>query len=78
MGISLTSRFLTCKLPDLPGITALKGDGWNVTTDGDSLYRAAVSNYGGYPETAPDITMIPYYAWANRGEGAMRVWLRQV
>lgn len=23
----------------------------------------------------PDITLIPYYAWAHRGEGAMKVWL---
>jgi DUF1680 family protein len=24
-----------------------------------------------------DITLIPYYAWANRGEGEMRVWIRR-
>jgi len=24
-----------------------------------------------------DITAIPYYAWANRGKGAMAVWIRQ-
>jgi DUF1680 family protein len=23
-----------------------------------------------------DFTAIPYYAWANRGTGPMRVWLR--
>ena len=28
------------------------------------------------PHTEPcEITMIPYYAWANRGQGEMRVWL---
>lgn len=27
-------------------------------------------------EEDADIRLIPYYAWANRGEGEMRVWLR--
>lgn len=27
------------------------------------------------PETPVKITLIPYYAWANRGENEMRVWL---
>ena len=22
-----------------------------------------------------DVTLLPYFAWANRGEGAMRVWI---
>ena len=36
------------------------------------LYRAAQA-----PETTPaQIALIPYYAWANRGLGEMRVWLR--
>jgi DUF1680 family protein len=26
-------------------------------------------------ETAIELTAIPYYAWANRSSGAMRVWL---
>ena len=36
---------------------------------------------GLYAEWQPEeeepftLTMIPYYAWANRGEGEMRVWL---
>ncbi len=27
-------------------------------------------------ETPADLVLIPYYAWANRGEGEMRVWFR--
>lgn len=31
------------------------------------------------PQTTPcKIKLIPYYAWANRGEGEMRVWLPEV
>lgn len=30
------------------------------------------------PEYAPiTIRMIPYYAWANRSVGEMRVWIRE-
>jgi hypothetical protein len=51
----------------LPGSALAAGDleGW--------LYRP----YGG-PEIGHDattLTAVPYYAWANRGGGAMRVWL---
>ena len=27
---------------------------------------------------AAELTAIPYYSWANRGKGAMRVWLPSV
>ena len=36
------------------------------------LYRAASAPI----EEDALITLVPYYAWANRGEGEMRVWLR--
>ena len=29
---------------------------------------------GPEPESR-EVTMLPYYAWANRGDGAMRVWI---
>jgi hypothetical protein len=29
----------------------------------------------GKPATPIPLTLIPYYAWANRGPSAMRVWL---
>src|SRR5204863_9317560 len=38
------------------------------------LYRPVGA--GGEPERQPaTLTAIPYYAWANRGPAAMRVWL---
>ena len=30
-----------------------------------------------YPRQATDLIFIPFYAWANRGENEMRVWLRE-
>lgn len=38
----------------------------------ETLYTA----YHAPQETPCTITLIPYYAWANRGEGEMRVWMR--
>src|SRR5260370_33295230 len=56
----------------LGGVVAIRGkasvldeDGWN----GD-LYRNAA------PRSSPrPLTAIPYYAWDNRGNGQMRVWI---
>jgi uncharacterized protein len=50
------------------------------------LYRAAASNRAGggkggaetpelVHERAPDLVLVPYYLWANRGRSEMRVWL---
>jgi len=36
------------------------------------LYRAALAPV----EEDAKIVLVPYYAWANRGEGEMKVWLR--
>jgi DUF1680 family protein len=66
--------------PDLlGGVTVLRGfaslmlpdEGW-----ADSLYRSV-----GEPRERPGgrvvgIRAVPYYAWANRGAGAMLVWVR--
>lgn len=43
-------------------------DGWS-----DSTFRP----YGApaAPSQSTDLTAIPYYAWANRGPGPMRVWI---
>ena len=38
----------------------------------DSLYQ----NYQAAEYEDVDITLIPYYAWANRGENEMSVWIR--
>jgi hypothetical protein len=39
----------------------------------DGLYREMNNDY---EETV--VKLVPYYAWSNRGEGEMMVWLRQV
>lgn len=41
-------------------------------TPGGSLYI----NYTKPQEKPVGLKLIPYFAWANRGEGEMRVWLR--
>lgn len=49
----------------LNGVVVLKGEGKSINVDAQ---QQQVS-------TAPrQITLIPYYAWANRGEGEMNVW----
>jgi DUF1680 family protein len=62
----------------LGGVVAVEIEGAAVDI-GDwemQLYRPA-----GTPDTSPlpereaTLTAIPYYAWANRGPGAMRVWI---
>lgn len=39
----------------------------------DTLYRALSSVSPSYRDV--ELTAVPYYAWANRGPGTMRVWL---
>ncbi|WP_407647411.1 hypothetical protein [Gracilibacillus salitolerans] len=31
----------------------------------------------GYPEVERNFKSIPYYAWSNRGENEMTVWIRE-
>ena len=40
----------------------------------DRLYRPAVSERAASRRPVA-LTAIPYYAWANREPGAMRVWI---
>jgi DUF1680 family protein len=37
-----------------------------------ALYAPATTSVAVEPV---DVTLVPYYAWANRGLGAMTVWL---
>jgi DUF1680 family protein len=39
----------------------------------DELYRQAPAE--SLPQREVELTAIPYYAWANRGPGTMRVWI---
>ena len=51
--------------------SAALGAGWE-----DRLYRTAHLREGDAQTHATRVTAVPYYAWANREPGAMRVWLR--
>jgi DUF1680 family protein len=63
----------------LGGVTVLRGfaslmrpdEGWNET-----LYRTAGEGQERPGGWVVGIRAVPYYAWANREPGAMRVWLR--
>ena len=57
----------------LGGLTVLQGKARRVYENGqdNSLY----SEIGNEQEEDIDITLIPYYAWNNRGVGEMTVWL---
>jgi uncharacterized protein len=63
--------------PDLlEGIVVVEGSGAVVDLADwqDQLYRPVDQN--GQTSTQPiTLTAIPYYAWANRGENSMRVWI---
>jgi uncharacterized protein len=61
--ITFTTEFK----PDLlNGIVVLQAEGPVATVSDDGLYlRSAIRK----------ITAIPYYSWANRGEGQMQVWV---
>ncbi|WP_236838861.1 glycoside hydrolase family 127 protein [Caldalkalibacillus salinus] len=57
----------------LNGVTVLTGKAYRTdsTHVPDQLYTTQV-----YPKIPFEFKAIPYYTWANRGEGEMLVWLR--
>jgi uncharacterized protein len=56
----------------LGGVTLLRTNGFAASDHSGPLYRP----YGEPTPVRPaELTLIPYYAWANRGPAAMRVWL---
>ena len=60
----------------LEGVTVVRASGWAVDTASwkDRLYRP-LARGASAPRRRTTLTAIPYYAWANRGPGAMRVWI---
>jgi DUF1680 family protein len=57
----------------LCGVTAIRGDATRSAGDWNgALYREA--DFSAVPVR---IKAIPYYAWANRGENEMKVWINQ-
>ncbi|MGH3144611.1 MAG: glycoside hydrolase family 127 protein, partial [Rubrobacter sp.] len=65
--------------PDLlGGVTALTVSAGVLAPDGawnDRLYRSAPASPDDRKGEPVELTAVPYYAWANREPGAMRVWL---
>ena len=63
--------------PDkLEGITEIRTKGYRLKApdDGAELYT-----FDENLEYEPiDLTFIPYYAWANRGENEMTVWVHEM
>jgi hypothetical protein len=68
----LSSRFDTQLLG---GCTVIEADGWRDDSEtwGEALYRTAAKK-----RQPAKLTFIPYYLWANRGEGEMSVWVREI
>ena len=62
----------TWKADLLGGTGVIECDGLRLTSDQNSLYTDDRSRFRFIPQK---IRLIPYYAWANRGENEMRVWL---
>lgn len=60
----------------LDGVTVIRTSGVRVDTASwtDRLYRP-VRTASVPARRRVDLTAVPYYAWANRGPGAMRVWV---
>jgi len=46
--------------------------GIRTSIPGEGLYRTADP-----VDESADLTFVPYFSWANRGEGEMRVWVRE-
>jgi len=62
------------KKPDLlDGVEMLTVEACELADEGEELYR---KNCGPSFRTRT-LKLIPYYAWANRGEGEMSVWFKE-
>lgn len=59
----------------LGGCTIIEADGWREDSEawGEALYRTAAKK-----RQPAKLTFIPYYLWANRSEGEMAVWVREI
>jgi DUF1680 family protein len=64
-------RSKTEKVEGLGEITVIEADGARVQSGG-ALYDSVPPM-----ETPAVLRAIPYYAWGNRAEGGMRVWLHE-
>ena len=61
--------------PDLlEDVEVLKVKGSRLESPSDDQYQNVAEPLAEREET---LTMIPYYAWCNREEGQMQVWIRE-
>ncbi|MCE5237949.1 glycoside hydrolase family 127 protein [bacterium] len=58
----------------LGGVVVIEGPGFGCVPTERPLYAAVAQGYK-TGQVPAHITAIPYYAWANRGPAAMRVWV---
>ncbi|SKC06784.1 hypothetical protein SAMN06296386_11746 [Lachnospiraceae bacterium] len=64
---------LSWKEDELHGIYEINAKGQRLCSDSQELYERRPEKF--YAEETT-IKFIPYYAWANRGENEMRVWIK--
>jgi len=77
LGIDATAPLSSAWNADLlGGVAVVRGSGFQVDTTAwrDRLYRP-VRAESAPPHRRVELTAIPYYTWANREPGAMRVWI---
>ncbi len=76
LSIAEDTEFTYTKTEQLGGVGVITADGMRKEPLEEEmpLYR---SNAPYYREQAQKLTWIPYYAWANRGESEMAVWIRE-
>lgn len=69
---NVKAEAVLCKEGKLSGNMLLKADGYRIHTS-DALYSEERPT-----KEKETLTAIPYYAWANRGENQMRVWMHEL
>ncbi len=57
------------------GTGVIRAQGVRVSSEGSALYTDDPGTFKYKPQ---ELTFIPYYTWANRGENEMRVWISEV
>lgn len=67
---ALEAEPVVCEEGPLAGMTLLKISGIRMTGADDCLYSEEPPR-----EEKAELTAVPYYAWGNRGENQMRVWM---
>lgn len=74
-GMSADAEVSEAYEPDLlEGVEVLKVKGSRLESPSDDQYQNVAEPLAEREET---LTMIPYYAWCNREEGQMQVWIRE-